>query len=185
MVPYMGEEWMEAIQLCIKKSQELGMEVWLYDENGWPSGYADGKVPAMGPNYQQKRLTCEWAPFKQEDMVTIAKYVQVSDELQLLAPDDATQPDFRIGYEVNPYYIDTLSKMTVNAFITIIYEAYWEKFGKEHGSILKGIFTDEPQFGRGHIPWSLELTEVFESHYGYSLLQALPALLGKPRVAER
>ncbi|MFD1134696.1 glycosyl hydrolase [Paenibacillus urinalis] len=176
MVPYMGEEWMEAIQLCIKKSQELGMEVWLYDENGWPSGYADGKVPAMGPNYQQKRLTCEWAPFKQEDMVTIAKYVQVSDELQLLAPDDSTQPDFRIGYEVNPYYIDTLSKMTVNAFITIIYEAYWEKFGKEHGSKLKGIFTDEPQFGRGHIPWSLELTEVFESHYGYSLLQALPAL---------
>lgn len=140
---------MEAIQACIEKSQELGLEVWLYDENGWPSGFADGKVPALGPAYQQKRLAYEWAPFTDGENVTLAYYVQSGEELLLLTPDDPCSPDFRVYYEVNPYYIDTLSKQAVKAFITTIYEAYWAHFGNEYGTVLKGIFTDEPQFGRG------------------------------------
>ncbi|MBT2760320.1 glycosyl hydrolase [Paenibacillus sp. ISL-20] len=175
-VPYMGEEWMEAIQLCIEKSQELGMKAWLYDENGWPSGFADGKVPALGHAYQQKRLAYEWAPFKDGKKVTIAYYVQCGEELRLLTPDDSRSPDFRVYYEVNPYYIDTLSKHAVKAFITTIYEAYWAKFGNKYDTVLKGIFTDEPQFGRGNLPWSLELEDAFEARYGYSLRKALPAM---------
>lgn len=175
-VPYMGEEWMETIQVCIEKSQELGLEAWLYDENGWPSGFGDGKVPALGPAYQQKRLAYEWAPFKDGNEVTIAYYVQRGEELRLLTPDDPRSPDFRVYYEINPYYIDTLSKQAVKTFITTIYEAYWTKFGNKYGSVLKGIFTDEPQFGRGDLPWSLELEEAFETHYGYSLIEALPGL---------
>ncbi|MEK4978367.1 glycosyl hydrolase [Bacillus sp. FSL K6-6540] len=175
-VPYMGEEWMEAIQACIEKSQELGLEVWLYDENGWPSGFADGKVPALGPAYQQKRLAYEWAPFTDGENVTLAYYVQSGEELLLLTPDDPCSPDFRVYYEVNPYYIDTLSKQAVKAFITTIYEAYWAHFGNEYGTVLKGIFTDEPQFGRGDFPWSLELEEAFETRFGYCLLEALPSL---------
>lgn len=175
-VPYMGEEWMEAIQVCIEKCQELGLEVWLYDENGWPSGFADGKVPALGQTYQQKRLAYEWAPFTDGKEETIAYYVQCGEELQLLTPDHPRSPDFRVYYEVNPYYIDTLSKQAVKAFITTIYEAYWVQFGNKYGSVLKGIFTDEPQFGRGDHPWSLELEEAFQTRYGYSLLEALPSL---------
>ncbi|MFS0868494.1 glycosyl hydrolase [Paenibacillus xylanilyticus] len=175
-VPYMGEQWMDAIQLSIEKSQELGLEVWLYDENGWPSGFADGKVPARGHAYQQKLLAYEWAPFKQGNKNTIAGYIQCGDELHLLAPEDRRSPDLRIYYEVNPYYIDTLSKTAVNAFITTIYEVYWARFGTSYDSVLKGIFTDEPQFGRCNLPWSLELEHEFETRFGYSLLTALPAL---------
>lgn len=175
-VPYMGEEWMDLNQFCIEKCQELGMEVWLYDENGWPSGYADGKLPALGHSYQQKRLSYEWAPFNQEEKMTIASYIQIEDRLHLLKQDDPRRPDFRVYYEVNPYYIDTLSKHVVRTFIEMIYDAYWLRLGPKYGSAIKGIFTDEPQFGRGDLPWSLELTNVFESRYGYSLLEALPGL---------
>ena len=43
--PYMGEEWFEAVRVCIETAKELGMQAWAYDENGWPSGFADGRVP--------------------------------------------------------------------------------------------------------------------------------------------
>ena len=53
--PYMGEEWMNAIRTGIDCAGD-DMEAWAYDENGWPSGFADGVVPAMGEQNQQKTL---------------------------------------------------------------------------------------------------------------------------------
>ena len=38
---YMSEDWMNALQVCIEEGQRLGIRSWLYDENGWPSGFAD------------------------------------------------------------------------------------------------------------------------------------------------
>jgi hypothetical protein len=176
LTPYMGEEWMSAVRICIEKSKELGMTPWLYDENGWPSGFADGKVPAMGVAYQQKRLAYEQAPFQNHADRTIAFYAKSELGYRLLTAADESSADLRFFYEVNPYYIDTLSMETVRAFIETTYEAYWERFGGEFGDDLKGVFTDEPQFARGQLPWSFDLEQVFESRYGYDLKEALPAL---------
>ncbi|WP_322905784.1 glycosyl hydrolase [Paenibacillus sp. SGZ-1009] len=57
--PYMGAEWMDCIAAGIDEGHKLGMRVWCYDENGWPSGFADGVVPALGLDYQQKWLKLE------------------------------------------------------------------------------------------------------------------------------
>ncbi|ANF97336.1 glycosyl hydrolase [Paenibacillus bovis] len=57
--PYLGEEWMDCIAAGIEEGQQLGMQVWCYDENGWPSGFADGVVPRLGLDYQQKWLRIE------------------------------------------------------------------------------------------------------------------------------
>ena len=50
---YMSDEWFDCIEACIKQAEKLGMEAWAYDENGWPSGFADGAVPALGEEYVQ------------------------------------------------------------------------------------------------------------------------------------
>ena len=42
LTEYMGEEWLSCVGVCIEEAERLGMEVWLYDENGWPSGFAGG-----------------------------------------------------------------------------------------------------------------------------------------------
>ncbi|SFB14183.1 hypothetical protein SAMN05216312_10415 [Cohnella sp. OV330] len=174
---YMSDAWMEAIGLCIEKARELGMEPWLYDENGWPSGFGDGKVPALGPAYQQKRLAYEFAPFRNGTAQTIAYYEITEQGYKLSSGDDADQrSDLRVYYEVNPFYIDTLSKMAVGAFIDEVYEAYWTRFGESFGSAIKGVFTDEPQFARRELPWSFELEAAFEERCGYRLRAALPAL---------
>lgn len=176
LTPYMSEEWMSAVRTCIEKSKELGMSPWLYDENGWPSGFADGKVPAMGIAYQQKKLAYEQAPFQDPAERTIGFYAKSEHGYRLLSAADESSADLRFFYEVNPYYIDTLSAETVRAFIETTYEAYWERFGGEFGDDLKGVFTDEPQFARGQLPWSFDLEQAFESRYGYDLKEALPAL---------
>ena len=40
---YMGEEWMANIAAGIDEGRQRGMGAWAYDENGWPSGFGDGK----------------------------------------------------------------------------------------------------------------------------------------------
>ena len=42
--PYMSEKWMRSIKACCDEAEKLGMYAWAYDENGWPSGFAGGKV---------------------------------------------------------------------------------------------------------------------------------------------
>ncbi|OKP92567.1 hypothetical protein A3842_01865 [Paenibacillus sp. P3E] len=178
--PYMGEEWMEAIRISIEKSRELGMNAWFYDENGWPSGFGDGKVPAKGLAYQQKQLLCEQAPFQDAPELerTIGWYAAAADgqSYQLLLPGEEAGASLRISYEVNSYYTDTLSPMAVKEFIDTTYERYWEQFGEAFGAELSGVFTDEPQFGRGGLPWSFELGEMFNSRHGGDVRAVLPAL---------
>ena len=41
---YLGEKWFECIKACSEKAEELGMEAYAYDENGWPSGFVGGKL---------------------------------------------------------------------------------------------------------------------------------------------
>lgn len=175
--PYMSEEWMEAVRTCLLKSRELGLSPWLYDENGWPSGFAGGAVPAKGLAYQQKQLAYELAPFAQPDERTIAWYAKAEGGYALLPNGCRGEgADLRLYYEVNPYYIDSLSVQAVRAFLNETHERYWERFGAEFGGEVPGIFTDEPQFARGWIPWSFELEEEFRSRHGWELKEALPDL---------
>jgi hypothetical protein len=176
LTPYMGEEWMSAVRTCIEKCKELGMSPWLYDENGWPSGFADGKVPALGLPYQQKKLVYERAPFQASAANTIAFYAKQEQRYVWVSAEESSTADLRIYYEVNPYYTDTLNKEAVRAFIESTYDAYWEQFGAEFGEDIQGVFTDEPQFARGHLPWSFELEPTFTSRYGYDVKELLPAL---------
>ncbi|MFM9330106.1 glycosyl hydrolase [Paenibacillus mesotrionivorans] len=174
---YMEEEWMAAVDTCIRKSRELGLYPWLYDENGWPSGFADGKVPARGVACQQKTLRCEIGPCAGERDNTVGLYRRTEQGYACLpAGAAAEEADLRLYYEVNPYYIDTLSKYAVRAFLDDIHEVYWNRFGAEAGAEIKGVFTDEPQFARGQIPWSFGLEAAFRAAYGYDVKEALPAL---------
>ena len=54
ITPYLSDKWFSLCAYTVEKSKELGMEVWLYDENSYPSGFAGGHVPAEMPeSYNQ------------------------------------------------------------------------------------------------------------------------------------
>ena len=121
---YMEQEWFDNIQTGITEGNARGMEPWAYDEAGWPSGFAAGKVCAKGLAYQQKTLRMSVNKPEDESCV-ITTYQQ-----------------YYFYYDVNPYYVDVLNREVIADFIKEVYEPYYEKYG----NTFRGFFTDEPQF---------------------------------------
>ncbi len=53
--PFMGAEYLHILSGTILEAKALGLEFWIYDENGWPSASGDGQVLARYPDSQ-----CQW-----------------------------------------------------------------------------------------------------------------------------
>ena len=179
---YMSDEWFEMIGACLDKADELGMHAWAYDENGWPSGFGDGLVPALGHEHQQKYLQyAVWDEEKESgternrkifNEYIIAMYQRAEDGFHLT--ETLENGVYVFYYEVNPYYVDVFNRETIAQFLKLTYEKYYERFKERFGSSLQGFFTDEPQF---HVsPWSLVFPEEFKKAYGYDLKSVLPML---------
>lgn len=185
-IEYLGEEWLDAVALCVQFAQEQSFEIWLYDEDAWPSGFCGGKVPAAGEEHQQKWLAYERlkAGAVRTGARTIACFAEdgvggwalVGNE-EALAGLPAETMLLHVYYSVNTYYSDLLSPDTVRLFIESTYEVYRQRFGSHFGAAIRGIFTDEPQYAAGQLPWSPALGEKFLQLYGYALSETLPHLL--------
>ncbi|MGC9354285.1 MAG: hypothetical protein ACP5D9_10630, partial [Mariniphaga sp.] len=39
---YLSADWFHLFDYTVQKGKELGMKVWIYDENSYPSGFAGG-----------------------------------------------------------------------------------------------------------------------------------------------
>lgn len=48
---YLTDEFFELCEYAIKQGKALGMNCWVYDEGGWPSGSACGKVTKAHPEF--------------------------------------------------------------------------------------------------------------------------------------
>ncbi|MBZ4666767.1 glycosyl hydrolase [Mahella sp.] len=187
--PYMSDEWLQAIEVCVEEGKRQGISPWLYDENGWPSGFADGKVPGLGIDYQQKWLECRqlesdnvsWTDrtigiYILGDSYRTFRYASGQESIAALGPKEVM---LHIGWVNNPYYVDVLNEQAIRSFIDNTHEVYYERMKDSFGSVIKGIFTDEPQYASGKIPWSFSLAEQFENEHGYSIISVLPALFYK------
>ena len=152
--PYMEEEWFDNVEAATDEAEKVGMYSWAYDENGWPSGFADGKVNALGEEYQQKYLRMEKGEGSTEHTI-------------------ANVDGMHFYYELNPFYVDNFDKKVVKKFIELAYEPYYERFKNR----ITGFFTDEPQGARpGRIPWSLTFPDAYKEEYGEDLTLRLREL---------
>lgn len=174
--PYMGDEWFDCIEACVKKAVELDMEPWLYDENGWPSGFADGAVPAEGEAFQQKRLEC--APLADDAPLPehlLGLYRVADGQVTRLAQREPGA--WAAYYKVNRYYVDSLSREATDRFIQHTHERYYQRLKPYFDGRIRGFFTDEPQYASGRtIPWSPWLQEEWRRRYGSEVTDALPLL---------
>ncbi|MBQ2957001.1 MAG: hypothetical protein IJE08_11130 [Clostridia bacterium] len=53
---YLSQEYMDIVSDVILHAKATGMEFWLYDEDGWPSGAAGGQVMAKHPEFRIRML---------------------------------------------------------------------------------------------------------------------------------
>lgn len=180
--PYMSRKWMDCVEVCVEEAGKYDMEAWLYDEEGWPSGFAGGEVTALGDSFHTRWLEASWIPLREaEDSESILGIYD--EEFHFLGKEvgyikERTE-EFRcciIRQESNPYYVDVLNPAVVRKFLEMTHERYTEVLGDRLGEIVPGFFTDEPQYAKMKIPYSYLLPEEFEKEHGYPLTVALPSL---------
>lgn len=183
---YLSDEWMECVNACLDEAGKCGIDGWLYDENGWPSGFGGGLVNGLGVKYQQKYLRHEYLDAADleasERENTIAWYDAAT--LELLGeklPKGTAGRLLRCYYEVNPFYVDNLDPKVVREFLKVTHKHYYDNIPKPLLAHMKGIFTDEPQLSRNGLLWSFILEEEYWKAYRCELLKELPLLfLGTP-----
>ncbi|MFD2333509.1 glycosyl hydrolase [Cohnella sp. GCM10020058] len=176
---YLDEDWYDCVRLCIGEADRLGMKAWIYDEKGWPSGFAGGIIPSMGRAYRAKALVM--LPERREDD-------EICRLLEVYEADGATQylyewiqPLGDARFE-GASYVDLLDARVTEAFIEHTHRHYEERFGSSFGRTVPGVFSDEacallwlnPDVPA--LPWTTGLDALFFDIYGYSLLPRLHAL---------
>src|SRR5262249_52430049 len=57
MTPYLSKDWFHLWRVALGEARKLDMNVWIYDENSYPSGFAGGWVPELMPESRGRGLT--------------------------------------------------------------------------------------------------------------------------------
>jgi len=162
---YLGDEWFELINACTDEGDKLNLEVWLYDEDRWPSGLAGGLV-TKDKKYRECFLhmtVVNPEEFKWDDDAVAIFICELKDKVictnprQILSSDEANAKsnesylifNVKLSEENSFYngttYIDTMNPEATQEFIRVTHEKYKEKCGDKFGKSIKGIFTDEPR----------------------------------------
>jgi len=66
--PYMGDEFMEAVRLCVARAKEKKLLSYLYDEDRWPSGYSGGAVLKENQDWKSKHLLFTKTPYSEKEL---------------------------------------------------------------------------------------------------------------------
>jgi len=192
MTPYLSDEWFRLWSLALAEAKKLDMNVWIYDENSYPSGFAGGLVPEAMPESRGQGLLIQQVDnptLDPENLVAVYRleghrYENVTADFRrngslppgryivckrILAPERA--------WHGGKYYVDLLRPGVTEKFIDITLEAYRRHFGDDFGTRIPGTFTDEPQIRpAGGLPWTPDLPDAFQKRWNYNLLDRLPEL---------
>jgi len=169
VTPFLSEEWFQAFKASLEEAEKLGMQVWIYDELWWPSGFAGGTVPSRGHKYRAKALLAIPGEISFAGPEVIAVFRCETDGNGLPIDYERAVPGERepghlyltfveytapLGsqwyYGLN--YVDLLDEETVACFIREAYEPYAQRFGEAFGKAIPGVFTDEPNIESGRPP---------------------------------
>ena len=141
---YLSEAYFRCYKVILDECRKLGMNCYLYDEGGWPSGGACGKVRAFGGD--------QWAPMH---------WTKQGIEVVPAVPADAAPLP------------NLLMREPTEKFLELTHEAYFRHFGKEFGKVFRYSFMDEariPSTRPGkHIAWCPDLPEQFRKRCGYDI----------------
>ena len=146
LIEYLSEEWFSAIRNFIKSAEALNMSIWLYDDFNWPSGDACGKV-TKNECFRLKSIKIE------------------GDDIGKISCKSNHNSDI-FGEKFFP---DLMNPKAVDYFISLTHEEYYKRFGNYFGTIIKGIFTDEPSIGycsqNGYLPYYDGMENDYKASY--------------------
>lgn len=193
MTPYLGEDWFRLWKVALDEAERLDMNVWIYDENSYPSGFAGGLVPEAMPESRGQGIHFSeiTQPGTMGDNV-LAIYRLTDDDFENVTDEvrgGRATPEGRYlvaeirlapegGWFGGKYYVDLLCPGVTEKFLEITHGAYLREVGEHFGGRVPGIFTDEPHLApAGGLHWSDQLRADFQTRWGYDLVEHLPRLV--------
>ena len=145
---YMSEEWMECIRFCAEEAEKIGMDAWIYDENGWPSGFAGGKLLEKEEN-RDMYILAETGDFDADAAVS---YGLDGPRLVRMEKKGSDSEYLNLYLRTSVSTADILNPDVTDGFLRLTHERYREKFGEGFSEKIRGFFTDEPQYYRWNTP---------------------------------
>ena len=181
-----SEEKWKTLEDVVARAAEVGLVVWLYDEDGYPSGSAGGLVLEQDPSHEALSLV----------------YDPDHD------PPIYTRPAYEHTHASNNYYVarrfpNLIDRDAVASFIDITHNQYHKRVGDHFGQAVVAFFTDEPSLMSVNIgqipeharknvpvvhepsddvkalpsvPWVDDLPEAYQEKYGESIIESRASL---------
>ena len=171
-----SEDHWKTLAQAVKNCSQLGLRVWIYDEDGYPSGSAGGLVLKKNPDHEALSLTYDSA--RPEPFVL--------------------RPAYEHTHASNNYgaarrYPNLIDDKAIKSFVDITHQAYRQRLSEYFGNTIEAFFTDEPSLiavnigalpesvrknvrvvdpldetlaPLASVPWVTELPQLYEQRYG-------------------
>jgi len=188
---YLSDEWFELVAYSMKKAKEVGLNIWLYDENVCPSGFAGGHVYQDMPESYNQGTSLTNRKMKELDLSDQGeqkvKFVFKKEDdtwtniTESAKNEEGKSGDYAVMYlrnfrtgntsYANFSYVDLIAKGVTQKFMEVTMKGYEKVGSHEFGKLIPGIFTDEPQIGsEGGIRYTPDLFDEFSKRWGYKLV---------------
>lgn len=155
---YLSDEYFLIISDLLNELNDKGLNAYMYDEGGWPSGGAAGRVMATDPESFSRQT------------------LKNKDNGEVFVEKEKTD------IESWPPYPDLLNPGATETFIRLTHERHKAFMGKFFGGTIKYTFTDEPAFpharfegDKKQLPWTNNMEETFKKIKGYGIKPYLTA----------
>lgn len=166
---YLSEKWFHCVGVCIAEAKKRKMQVWLYDENGWPSGFCGMKL------LEKREYWIHELKYEQKDRFdpdAFAVFVRTDGGFRRVDAEDAQATRYFCVYDTQSgSYVDILNPDVVDDFIRGTHEEYRKRFAFDE--TLRGFFTDEPQYDRWGYPYSPMVRARLIADFGYEIRDKL------------
>lgn len=176
---YLSDEWITCVKASVETAARLGMHVWLYDENNFPSGISDLKAsanPSFRPGFADlieiqvsgpdsvslhlppgQLLTAKAVRLEAgkltNDCIDLSSIVRTCELNWNTPPGDWLIMAFiaqTLEASNNRVFgIDYLNREATEFFLQTTHEVYARHVGNHFGKTIKGFFVDEPTL----LPW--------------------------------
>ena len=197
ITPYLSEEWLALFKHAVDVGKNLGMKVWIYDENSYPSGFGGGHVPAAMPDavrtgLRMTKVAALPGSFPVEPEIVLRKSGDGFEDITARRKTEIFGPGEYYIFDLNrqspnPWYggftyVDLMRPDVTAKFLEVTMEPYRRVFGSEFGGVVPGVFQDEaeisPAGGAGMkvVNWTPRLFETFTAKWKYDLRPYLPSL---------
>ncbi|HPC95946.1 MAG TPA: hypothetical protein PLU87_13445 [Sedimentisphaerales bacterium] len=181
-----SEESWEVLVRAVESCSQAGLRVWIYDEDGYPSGAAGGLVLAENAGFEA--LALAYDPCRADPFVL--------------------RPAYEHTHASNNYYAarrypNLIDPAAVECFVRTTHDVYYERLKPFFGTTIEALFTDEPSLMAVNIgplpdevrskvrvvdrldpnvsplpsvPWVADLPDLYRRCYGQDLLAARRSL---------